>query len=362
VPAAWGFPAFHHGGKLRTHDAVYEFRFIGTAARRLLICMGACFALILGIAGTAAAAPSDVALPPTGASALTGSSNIASVRDVQLSRTADNSGDHAAWRLAPGSYKVALNRLSGFSPAFSVSPTSKAYGTQQVATTSTSQTFTVTNTGSADLAITTASLTEAHPGQFTKGTDTCTGASVAPNDTCTVQVSFTPTSAGIMSADLGFTTDAAGSPHDVALTGTGTAVPASHTPGHTPTCEGIPATIVGTPGDDELRGTNGPDVIVARKGKDYILGFDGDDLICGGRGNDQIRAGYGDDKVLGKSGNDLLFGFRDDDTVRGGVGDDLLRGGGGDDALHGGPGHDLVVGHSGQDQCTARSKDQVTCE
>jgi hypothetical protein len=137
---------------------------------------------------------------------------------------------------------------------------------------------------------------------------------------------------------------------------------ATPTPKSQPTCDGVAATITGTPGDDELRGTNGPDVIAAGRGKDRVLGFDGDDLICGGRGNDQIRAGYGDDRVLGKSGNDLLFGFRDDDTMRGGVGDDLLRGGGGDDQLHGGPGNDLVVGHSGQDQCTARAKDEVICD
>ena len=37
-----------------------------------------------------------------------------------------------------------------------------------------------------------------------------------------------------------------------------------------PTCFGMPATIVGTEGDDELVGTPGPDVIVGLDGNDDI--------------------------------------------------------------------------------------------
>ena len=109
-------------------------------------------------------------------------------------------------------------------PVFAVSPSSKDYGTQTVATSSSSQTFTVTNTGTANLTITTAALAGSNPGEFTKTTDTCTGATVAPNATCTVTVTFAPTTAGAKTATLQFTHNDAASPHTVALTGTGTAV------------------------------------------------------------------------------------------------------------------------------------------
>jgi len=55
-----------------------------------------------------------------------------------------------------------------------------------------------------------------------------------------------------------------------------------------PTCSGRPATIVGTPGPDELAGTSSRDVIVAGSGDDTITGVDAGDLVCAGRGADLI--------------------------------------------------------------------------
>ena len=102
-----------------------------------------------------------------------------------------------------------------------------------------------------------------------------------------------------------------------------------------PTCDGQPATIVGTNGDDTLTGTPGPDVIVGLKGDDTIRGGLGDDVICGGKG---------DDSLSGQGENDRLFGQHGDDVLDGGeggccnvstnTGDDFLSGGQGDDELH----------------------------
>lgn len=101
----------------------------------------------------------------------------------------------------------------------------------------------------------------------------------------------------------------------------------SAAPDDKPRCRGQAATIVGTLGEDDLRGTNGRDVIVGLAGNDRIDAGSGDDLVCGGDGRDRIRGGTGDDRLFGQ-----LNGFRADrgggmwygDTLEGGPGDDLL--------------------------------------
>ena len=86
-----------------------------------------------------------------------------------------------------------------------------------------------------------------------------------------------------------------------------------------PTCFGKRATIVGTRGHDELRGTRRADVIVARGGRDTVIGRGGDDRICLGAGIDFAFAGPGDDRVAGERG--VV------DFIEGGPGDDLIDGG-----------------------------------
>jgi uncharacterized protein (DUF1501 family) len=75
-----------------------------------------------------------------------------------------------------------------------------------------------------------------------------------------------------------------------------------------PTCDGQPATIVGTRGRDRLVGTPGRDVIVGLGGADRIKGGGGNDLICGGAGNDRLRGGRGRDRLQGDRGRDRLVG------------------------------------------------------
>ena len=73
------------------------------------------------------------------------------------------------------------------------------------------------------------------------------------------------------------------------------------------TCNGIPATIVGTPNSETLRGTPGADVIVAREGDDRILAAEGDDIVCAGKGDDTVYGGNGFDILFGAQGNDKLY-------------------------------------------------------
>lgn len=94
------------------------------------------------------------------------------------------------------------------------------------------------------------------------------------------------------------------------------AVPSSAVAG---TCEGRPATILGTPGDDVLNGTDGDDVMVGLGGDDSISGFLGNDVICGDEGTDRLAGFAGDDRILG--------GFDSDaggDVIWPGVGNDFV--------------------------------------
>ena len=105
-------------------------------------------------------------------------------------------------------------------PAVSLSPTSLAFGERLVGSTSTAQTVTLTNSGSASLIINSISLTGANPGDFAQ-TNTC-GTSVAAGARCTINVTFTPAAAGSRSATLTMNDNAADSPQSVPLSGTGT--------------------------------------------------------------------------------------------------------------------------------------------
>lgn len=119
----------------------------------------------------------------------------------------------------------------------------------------------------------------------------------------------------------------------------------------TPTCNGSPATLWGTTGDDILIGTPNDDVIVGSGGNDTIRGLAGNDTICGGAGDDLLFGGLGDDIVNGGDGHDEIFGGAGDDLISGWTGSDILRGGGHDDILRGGTGDDMAVGNTGVDEC-----------
>jgi Ca2+-binding RTX toxin-like protein len=106
-------------------------------------------------------------------------------------------------------------------------PGTQAFGNQTVNTTSAARVVTINNTGTANLVISATSLTGANANQFAR-TTTC--ATVVPGGSCTVSVTFTPTTAGAKTAALSITHNAPGSPSSVPLTGTGTAATAPGAP------------------------------------------------------------------------------------------------------------------------------------
>lgn len=106
-------------------------------------------------------------------------------------------------------------------PTFSVAPTSKDFGDILVGLSSANQTFTITNTGGADLVITSLTKTGTNPGDFVLTDLNSYPLTIIPLGTATIQVNFTPVSSGAKSASLSFVDNATGSPHTIAITGTG---------------------------------------------------------------------------------------------------------------------------------------------
>jgi hypothetical protein len=94
-----------------------------------------------------------------------------------------------------------------------LSPTSLTF-TTVIGTTSAAQAVTITNTGTA--AVTVSSVTATNG--FAQ-TNNCT--SIAASATCTINVTFTPTSTEPVNGNLVINDSATGSPHTVALSGTG---------------------------------------------------------------------------------------------------------------------------------------------
>jgi hypothetical protein len=108
-------------------------------------------------------------------------------------------------------------------PAASLSTTSLAFGSVTVGSTSGAMTVTVTNSGTASLAVSGVAISGANAADFAQ-TNNC--ASVAAGGNCAVNVTFKPGATGARSATLAITHNATGSPSNVSLSGTGAAAPA----------------------------------------------------------------------------------------------------------------------------------------
>jgi Peptidase family M23/RTX calcium-binding nonapeptide repeat (4 copies) len=117
-----------------------------------------------------------------------------------------------------------------------------------------------------------------------------------------------------------------------------------------PICLGREVTILGTPGDDEMVGTDGADVILGRGGADRVQARGGADLICGGEGNDHLQGRAGEDRIVGGVGADVLAGGIGADLLKGQDGPDTLRGFIGADRLYGEDGNDTLDGETGPDR------------
>src|SRR5437667_184648 len=120
-------------------------------------------------------------------------------------------------------------------PAASLSPTSLTFASQTVGTTSAAQTVTLSNTGTATLAI--SSIVAS--GDFAQ-TNNC-GGSLAVGGNCAINVTFSPTASGTRTGSLRATDNTSGSPQTVSLTGAGSSIAADFSLSVAPTSGTITA-------------------------------------------------------------------------------------------------------------------------
>jgi len=118
--------------------------------------------------------------------------------------------------------------IAKFSPAAAagvfVNPSSKDFGTVNLNSPSSPQTFTLNNNTKSLLTGIAITFTGTNASDFAQTSGTTCAATLAASSTCTIDVIFTPTTAGAASATLNITfTGASGSPQTAALSGTGSA-------------------------------------------------------------------------------------------------------------------------------------------
>ena len=132
----------------------------------------------------------------------------------------------SGWGSPNGSGLInALVGSGGGGPAVTLTPTSLKWGKIAVSITSATKKVILTNSGNATLNITTIAASGDFALATVKATKKITpcvnGGTVAAGATCEIKVTFTPTQTGTRTGDVTFTDNAANSPQQVALTGTG---------------------------------------------------------------------------------------------------------------------------------------------
>jgi hypothetical protein len=157
------------------------------------------------------------------------------------------SGELRAATYGRGIWQIPLlNAIGSTPPVISLNPASLTFSAISVGATSAPQTITVTNTGASALNVSQLAISQTSaPSQFNEPdfteSDTCTSAAVAPNSTCTVQISFLPATTGTRTAVLTVYGNVSGGQATAQLTGNATPSGAIVL---TPTALAFPATVI----------------------------------------------------------------------------------------------------------------------
>ncbi len=183
--------------------------------------------------GTVKSSPSGITCPGTC------SANFNSGTVVTLTAIAAAGSTFTGWSGActgTGTCSVTMSAAkavtatfnSSSSPAVTLTPTSLNFGAVATGVTSAIKTVTLKNSGKATLTITAITITGTNSGDFPE-TSTC-GSSLAAGAACIIKVQFKPSATGARSASVSITDNAAGSPQQVPLSGTGTTAKLVPTP------------------------------------------------------------------------------------------------------------------------------------
>ncbi|MFZ2198766.1 MAG: choice-of-anchor D domain-containing protein, partial [Thermodesulfovibrionales bacterium] len=111
---------------------------------------------------------------------------------------------------------------TGVLPNAAIAPFSQNFGPVEVGASSSAQTFTISNSGTADLIIGTVILSGADVSDFVMQNDTCSAQTLIPSGSCTIQAIFSPLTAGSKAANLSIPSNDLDTPTlNAALSGTG---------------------------------------------------------------------------------------------------------------------------------------------
>lgn len=181
--------------------------------------------VVMGGTGTVSATGGASGNPVTFASSTTGvctisGSTVTGVAAGTCTITANQAGN-ANYSAAPQ-----VQQSFGISAAqVGLNPNALTFANQTVGTTSTAQRVTLTNTGTVTLTIGT--IVSGNSVFAVISNNCATAASLNPASSCTFDVTYSPTSAVQTNNSISITSNAAGSPHAVSVTGTGTGVPSN---------------------------------------------------------------------------------------------------------------------------------------
>ncbi|MCX7544998.1 choice-of-anchor D domain-containing protein [Marinicella gelatinilytica] len=110
---------------------------------------------------------------------------------------------------------------NGVQAGLTMSSSSIDFADVEIGTTSNTQSFIIESTGGSDLTVGTLALTGSHSGDFTMVTDGCSNQTIAPANTCQVDVVVTPSALGARIAQIDIPSNALSNPDSVDLLANG---------------------------------------------------------------------------------------------------------------------------------------------